>query len=178
MKWIACFGLLVASSVLGSGRSGGAPLPAAPNGPDLDGKTVKIVNKHSGKVVTVDPESNHYLIQSDYNESKTQQWLVVKDGDFLKLACRENDKVMDVMLDSKDPGGAIIQWDEKETKTANQRWRWEGDGRYRLLRSKWSDLVVEVAEGSKENGIKLIQAKPEEKRDCQYWEMVIIPIKP
>lgn len=124
----------------------------------------------SGKVLGVDGDSEDSGARAALvkeGDSQTQQWKLVKDGEFLKIVNRKSGKVLDVNEDSKDEGAGIIVYDEKTEGFDNQRWSWAGDGTAKRLKSKSSGLVLEAdAEG------KLVQKKADEKAKGQTWELV------
>ena len=151
---IALFGLLVIPTVRAA-----------------DEKWVKLVHVDTGKVLSIDSGSDdagaHAVLAKDEN-SKSQQWNLVKDGDHLKIVNRKSGKVLDVNMASKEEGGEIIQWDEKTEDNDNQRWSWQGDekDKERRLKSKSSNMVLDV--GS-ENAI--VQKKADEKAKSQLWRV-------
>jgi hypothetical protein len=135
-----------------------------------DAKYVKLVHADTGKVLSVadnSDEAGAKAVLAKDDSSKGQQWKLEKDGDHYKIINRNSGKVLDVEGDSKDEGGAIIQWDEKGDDNDNQRWSWEGNGKDRRLKSKSSNLVLDVGDGG-----SIIQKKADEKSKTQLWHVV------
>jgi CubicO group peptidase (beta-lactamase class C family) len=136
-------------------------------------KYVKLVHADTGKVLGIadksdDAGANAVLAQDD--GSLAHQWRLEKQGDYYKIVNRKSGKVLDVLMESTEEGGAIIQWDDKEGgDNDNQRWSWDGKDTARRLRSKSSTLVLDVGgDGA------IVQRKANEKAKGQLWRMVEI----
>jgi hypothetical protein len=140
-------------------------------------KYVKLVHFDTGKVLSIegnsdDNEAKAVIAKDD--DSKSQQWQLVKDGEFYKIVNRKSGRVLDVNNESTDEGGEIIQWDDKSDGNDNQRWSWEGGGAEkdkkdepRRLKSKSSKLVLDVTSED-----KVVQQKVDEKGKGQLWKVV------
>jgi hypothetical protein len=131
-----------------------------------DEKFVKIALA-DGRVLAVEDESEEAAAQvvvAKDGDSKAQQWKLVEDGKSLKLVNRKSGMVLDVREDSKEEGGQIIIWHDKDEDFDNQRWSWEGDGKARRLKSKHSELVLDVDDKG-----NVIQKKADEKAKGQLW---------
>jgi CubicO group peptidase (beta-lactamase class C family) len=136
-------------------------------------KYVKLVHADTGKVLGIadksdDAGANAVLAQDD--GSLAHQWRLEKQGDYYKIVNRKSGKVLDVLMESTEEGGAIIQWDDKEGgDNDNQLWSWDGKDTARRLRSKSSTLVLDVGgDGA------IVQRKANEKAKGQLWRMVEI----
>ena len=136
-------------------------------------KHVKLVHADTGKVLAIadnsdDAGANAVLAKDD--GSLAHQWRFEKQGDYYKIVNRKSGKVLDVLMESTDEGGAIIQWDDKEgVGDDNQLWSWEGKDKARRLRSKSSTLVLDVGDDG-----AIVQRKANEKAKGQLWQMVEI----
>ena len=141
-------------------------VPAVAAGADY----VKLVQADTGKVLAVadaSDEAGAKAVVAKDDGSKSQQWTLEKDGDHYKVVNRKSGKVLDVEMESRDEGGAIIQWDDKAEGNDNQRWSWEGNGKDRRLKSKLSGLVLDVGdEGA------VVQRKADDKAKGQLWKVV------
>jgi hypothetical protein len=143
----------------------------------------KIVNVDSGKILGVadDSEDNEAqaMLMADVpatdKHSKNRQWKIEKDGNFLKLANRASEKVLDVYQESGDEGTQIILYDDKAgnngESTDNQRWSLDGDAKNaaagRRIKSKSSGLVLEVEpDGS------IVQRRANPNAKGQLWRVV------
>jgi hypothetical protein len=145
-------------------------LIAVPRAVAADAKYVKLVNADSGKVLSVEDDSNEAearAVLAKDGDSESQQWQLVKDGDHYKLVNRKSNKVLDVAGESIEEEGGIIQWHDKDEGTDNQRWSWVGEGKERRLKSKSSGLVLDV---DKEG--KIVQRKADDKAKSQLWQVV------
>jgi hypothetical protein len=137
-----------------------------------DGKNVKLVHADTGKVLAIadnSDENEAKAVLAKDDGSKGQQWKLEKDGDHYKIVNVKSGKVLDVMNESTDEGGAIIQWEDKSEGNDNQRWTWEGEGKSRRLKSKSSGLVLDVGEEG-----AIIQRKSDDKSKIQLWQVVEI----
>jgi len=135
-----------------------------------DAKYIKLVQADTGKVLSIadnSDENEARAVLAKDDGSKSQQWKLEKDGDYYKIVNRKSGKVLDVMGESMDEGGAIIQWDDKPEGNDNQRWSWEGEGKSRRLKSKSSGLVLDVGD---ESGI--VQRKADDQSKSQLWQVV------
>jgi hypothetical protein len=135
-----------------------------------DAKPVKLVHVETGKVLALaddsaDAGAKAVLAKDEANEAR--QWKLEKDGDQYKITNRKTGKVLDVFENSKDDGGAIIQWDEKTEDNANQRWSWDGAGEERRLKSKHSELVLDADKDG-----NVVQKKSDPKAKSQLWRVV------
>jgi len=143
----------------------------------------KLVNVGSGKILglTDDSEDNEAQaklmpdVPASDKHSKNRQWKLEKDGNFLKLANRASDKVLDVYQESGDEGTQIILYDDKagnnSESTDNQRWTLDGDAKNadmgRRIKSKLSGLVLEVdPDGS------IVQRRASPNAKGQLWRVV------
>jgi hypothetical protein len=137
-----------------------------------DAKYVKLVHVETGKVLAIvdnsDEAGDKAVLVKD-NGSKAQQWKFEKDGDFYKIVNRKSEMVLDVLMESTEEGGAIIQWVDKSEANDNQRWSWEGKGKARRLKSKSSMLVLDVGDKG-----AIVQRKADEKAKGQLWRVVEI----
>jgi hypothetical protein len=136
-----------------------------------DEKWVKLVHVDTSKVLSIadnaDDGGAHAVLAKDEN-SKSQQWNLVKDGDHYKIVNHKSGKVLDVEMDSRDEGGNIIQWDEKTEDNDNQRWSWQGDekDKERRLKAKSSGMVLDAGD---ENAV--VQKKADDKAKSQLWRV-------
>jgi hypothetical protein len=139
-------------------------------------KYVKLVHVDTGKVLSIEGDSDDNeakaVIAKDDAANKSQQWQLVKDGEFYKIVNRKSGRVLDVNNESTDEGGEIIQWDDKSDGNDNQRWSWDGGDKDkkdepRRLKSKISKLVLGVTADD-----KVIQQKVDEKGKGQLWKVV------
>ena len=77
------------------------------------GEYVKVVNRHSGKVLDVPERSKDQgvqIIQWDDNGQENQRWLFYKVGDHFCIKSQESSLVLDVGEASKENGAGVIQW--------------------------------------------------------------------
>lgn len=135
-----------------------------------DVKLVKIVHVETGKVLAIEGDSEepeaHAVIAKE-GDTKSGEWKVEKDGDYLKLVNAKSGKVLDVNNNSTDEDASIIQWESKDEGTDNKRWSWDGTGDEKRLVSKHSKMaVVPDSDG------KLIQKKVDDKAKGQLWKVV------
>jgi len=132
-------------------------------------KTIKLVHVESGKAVAPDgSEDDATKIVVVKDEAKpAQEWVVVKDGDFVKIVHKSCKKVLDVEGVSGDEGASIILYEDKAEDNDNQRWSWVGEGAERRLKSKSSGLVLSIADDG-----KVVQVKLDEKDKKQLWKVV------
>jgi hypothetical protein len=136
---------------------------------------IKLVHVATGKVLSItdasdDAGAKAMLAKDD--GSPATQWKIDEDGGLYKATNRKSGKVLDVEMDSREEGGAIIQWDEKTEGNDNQRWAWEGDGETRRVKSKSSGLVLDVGEGD-----AIVQKKPDDASKTQLWRAVPVEEK-
>ena len=146
--------------------------------PAANEKYVKLVHVDTGKVLSIEGNSDDNeakaMIAKD-DGSKSQQWQLVKEGDFYKIVNRQSGPVLDVNNESTEAGGEIIQWDDKADGNDNQRWSWEGGAdkdkkdEPRRLKAKISKLVLDVTGDD-----KVVQQKPDEKAKGQLWKVVAV----
>lgn len=132
-------------------------------------KTVKLVHVESGKAVAPDgSEEDETKVVVVKDEAKpAQEWMIVKDGDSVKVVHKSCKKVLDVPGFSEDEGAEIIIYSDKGEENDNQRWSWVGDGAERRLKSKSSGLVLSVTDEG-----KVVQVKLDEKDKKQLWKVV------
>jgi hypothetical protein len=134
-------------------------------------KYVKLVHADTGKILAIadnsdDAGANAVLSKDD--GSISHQWRFEKQGDYYKIVNRKSGKVLDVLMESTEEGGAIIQWDDKEGgDNDNQLWSWEGKDKARRLRSKSSTLVLDLGDDG-----AIVQRKANEQAKGQLWRMV------
>jgi hypothetical protein len=143
----------------------------------------KLVNVGSGKILGVADDSDaneaQAMLMSDVpssdKHSKNRQWKLEKDGNFVKLANRASDKVLDVYQELSDDGTQIILYDDKAGNNAestdNQRWSLDGDAKDaatgRRIKSKLSGLVLDVQpDGS------VVQRRANQNAKGQLWRVV------
>ena len=143
----------------------------------------KVVNVGSGKILGVadDSEDNEAQatlmadVPASDKHSKNRQWKLERDGNFLKLANRASDKVLDVYQESGDEGTQIILYDDKGGNNGesvdNQRWSLDGDVKNaaagRRIKSKSSGLVLDVEpDGS------IVQRRANQNAKGQLWRVV------
>src|SRR5262245_42109155 len=102
------FGLLaLAASVL-------LAASAAP-AQDKQVKYYHIVSVDTGKVIDVTDSSaddGAKIIVNAKGKGESQQWQMVKVGDYVKFVNRKSGKVLDVPNLSKEEGVDIIQWED------------------------------------------------------------------
>ena len=143
----------------------------------------KVVNVGSGKILGVadDSEDNEAQatlmadVPASDKHSKNRQWKLERDGNFLKLANRASDKVLDVYQESGDEGTQIILYDDKGGNNGesveNQRWSLDGDAKNaaagRRVKSKSSGLVLDAEpDGS------IVQRRANPNAKGQLWRVV------
>jgi len=143
----------------------------------------KVVNVGSGKILGVADDSDaseaQAMLMADVpasdKHSKNRQWKLEKDGNFLKLANRASDKVLDVYQALGDEGTQIILYDDKTgdnaESTDNQRWGLDGDAKNaetgRRIKSKLSGLVLDAQpDGS------IVQRRANQSAKGQLWRVV------
>jgi hypothetical protein len=154
-------GVMMVSSIFAADEKAGEP---------ASGKSVKIVNSSSGKVLGVSDDSEEdttpvCLAKDEANSAR--RWKIEKDGNYFKLTNGKSGKVMDVSDNSVDEDGPIIIWPSKDDENDNQRWTWDGEGKDRRIKSKVSGLVLDVS-----NNGTLVQRRADPKSKSQLWRVV------
>jgi uncharacterized protein len=133
----------------------------------------KIINRHSGKALTVAGASVADLseiVQSSYTGGKHQQWILTNLGDgYYQVTGAHSGKALDVNMESIAAGASVIQWPYHGG--ANQVWQVvaNGDGTYRLL-NEHSRLALEVAHSSRKNGATVDQSNWKAQKN-QIWRV-------
>jgi Ricin-type beta-trefoil lectin domain-like/Beta-lactamase len=134
---------------------------------------VKLVHADTSKILAIadnsdDPGANAVLAKDD--GSIAHHWRFEKQGDYYKIVNRKSGKVLDVLMESTEEGGAIIQWNDKTgAANDNQLWSWDGKDSARRLRSKFSMLVLDIG-----NDDAIVQRKANDQAKSQLWRMVDI----
>lgn len=140
----------------------------------LPADTVRIVNRHSGKVLDVNGASTAdgaAIIQWPWTGATNQQWRLTPnyDGSF-RLTGVHGGKVLDSPGGSSE-GAGLIQW--TDNSSINQRWQLvpaATSGYYRLVnrRNGW---CIDVENGSTADGARVIQW-PANGGANQEWQIV------
>ena len=132
-------------------------------------KIVKLVHVESGKAVAPDgSEDDATKIVVVKEEAKPgQEWMLVKDGEFVKVVHKSCKKVLDVEGASGDEGASIILYGDKGEDNDNQRFSWVGEGGERRLKCKGSGMVLSVTDDG-----KVVQVKLDDKDKKQLWKTV------
>ncbi|GIJ72437.1 glycosyl hydrolase family 95 catalytic domain-containing protein [Virgisporangium ochraceum] len=120
---------------------------------------VKLVNRHSGRVLGVQNASladAAVIVQQTDTGAASQSWQVVDvGGGYVKLVNRNSGKVVDVNGASTADGAAAIQY--RDHGGANQQWQLvTGDG-YTRLRNRNSGKVLDVYQLSTADGAAIVQ---------------------
>jgi glucosylceramidase len=140
-------------------------------------KYYRIVSLDSGKVLDVtdaSAEDGAKIIIKAKSDAESQQWKMVKAGDYVKFINRKSGKALDVPASTKDEGADIIQWDPHDDD--NQQWKVDKPAKDKsdkgvFIKSRCSDLVLDVAEASQEDGARVIQWGSHGGKN-QLWELV------
>jgi hypothetical protein len=140
-------------------------------------KYYRIVSLDTGRVLDVadgSVENEAKIVLNNKSDAESQQWKMVKSGDYVKFVNKKSGKLLDVPGLSKEEGVDIIQWEENGGE--NQDWKVEKPAKEKsdkgvFIKSRCSDLVLDVAEGSQENGARIIQWGYHGEKN-QLWELV------
>jgi hypothetical protein len=140
-------------------------------------KYYHIVTLNSDHVLDVKDaslENDAKIIISAKGKSESQQWKMVKVGDFVKFVNRKSGKLLDVPGFSTDEGTDLIQWEDNGG--TNQQWTVEAPAKDKsdkgvFIKSRSSGLVVDVAEASREDGARVIQWSYHGEKN-QLWELI------
>jgi hypothetical protein len=140
-------------------------------------KYYRIVCLLNGKVLDVkdgSKENEAKIVINAKSDSESQQWEMVKVGDYVKFINRKSGKALDVPSFSKDEGADLIQWEDNGGD--NQQWKVEKadaekSDKGTFIKSRHSDLVLDVAESSMEDGARVIQYGYHGEKN-QLWELV------
>jgi hypothetical protein len=139
-------------------------MPGFSQGQDEKAKYYRIVSLDSGKVIDVTDSSTEngakIVINTKSDDSESQQWKMVKAGDYVKLVNRKSGRVLDVPNLSKEEGIDMIQWDDNGGE--NQQWTMEKPDKEKsdkgvFIKSRLSELVLDVAEAATADGSRVIQ---------------------
>ena len=144
---------------------------------DEDAKYYHIVSLDSGKVLEVadsSKDNDAKIVIKTKGDGESQQWKMVKVGDYVKFVNRNSGRVLDVPNLSKEEGLQIIQWDDNGGE--NQQWKVEKPDKEKsdkgvFIKSRCSDLVLDVAEAAMEDGSRVIQWGYHGGKN-QLWELV------
>ena len=140
-------------------------------------KYYHIVCVDTGRVLDVtnaSAENGAKIIVKDKGKSESQQWQMVKAGDYVKFVNRKSGKVLDVPELSKDEGVDMIQWEDNGGE--NQQWKLEkaekaNSDKVKCIKSRCSGLVLDVLEASREDGARVVQWGLYGEKN-QQWELV------
>lgn len=150
--------------------------------PPVGGRYV-IVNRHSGKVLTVagaSKENGADIQQTDFQQATNQVWHVaplVGTGDLSYFTVRNLDsrKALDTAGHNYDQGGRIQQWGKGED--AAQQWYFEYAGDYYFyIRSRWSNKCLGIASASNDAGASVQQFTHKDDDPSLQWRLVPVSI--
>ena len=120
---------------------------------------VKLVNRHSGKVVGVSGGSTAdgaAIVQQTDTGAASQRWQIVDvGGGYVKVVNRNSGKVLDVASASTADGARVIQYGDRGG--ANQQWRVVTSGGYTKLVNRNSGKVLDVYQRSTVDGAAVVQ---------------------
>jgi Ricin-type beta-trefoil lectin domain-like/Concanavalin A-like lectin/glucanases superfamily len=148
-------------------------LSVTPIGTPPIANAYEVVNKNSGKALSVD--ANGFTVQSSYTGVAAQQWQLTGDGSgWLTVTNVGSGKVLDVPGGSTSPGTQLEQW--TANGGTNQQWqlRPNGDGTYQIF-GRRAGLVAGVGGGSTAEGAAVIQWTPLSVPD-QAWSLVPVVV--
>jgi hypothetical protein len=151
------------------------PSSSASSAPST-GTTYKLVNRASGKVLTVSGASTAdgaAVVQQADNGSTSQQWTLVDlGGGYSKLINSNSGKALDVSAKSTADGAAIIQY--RDNGGTNQQWQVASlTGGYRKLTSRVSGKVLDVQGGSLNDGAAIVQMA-DSGTNSQQWTLMAV----
>ena len=133
---------------------------------------VKLVNRHSGRVLGVQNGSSAdaaAIVQQADTGAASQHWQVVDvGGGYVKLVNRGSGKVADVNGASTADGATVIQY--RDHGGANQQWQPLTGGGYTRLRNRNSGKVLDVYQMSTADGAAVVQW-PDNGGANQHWTM-------
>jgi uncharacterized membrane protein len=140
-------------------------------------KYYRIVCLDTGKALDVtdaSTEDGAKIVVKAKSDAESQQWKMVKTGDFVKFINRKSGKLLDVPNLTKDEGAEIIQWEDNGGE--NQQWKVDKPAKEKsdkgvFIKSRCSDLVLDVSGASKEDGASVIQWGYHGDNN-QLWEIV------
>lgn len=146
----------------------------------------KTVKKTTARKSTVSADKNYQLlvkksklaIAAENDETvclaapaaqEVQEWNLVAVGDCYKIACRQNGRVLDVILAGTENGAQIHLWEF--TGADNQLWTLEpaGSGYYKI-KSKSSGKVLDIAGMAAVEGAR-VQIWDDVDGDNQKWKL-------
>jgi hypothetical protein len=138
-------------------------------------KTYKLVNRQSGKVLSIAGASTAdgaAAVQATDNGSAIQHWQVVDlGGGYSKLVNVGSGKDLDVSAKSAAEGAAIIQY--RDNGGTNQQWTVTSSGGYSKVVSRLSGKALDVTGSSTADGAALIQSTDVGSAD-QQWQLVAV----
>ena len=140
-------------------------------------KYYRIVSLDTGKALDVTDGSNEdgaKIVVNAKSDADSQQWKMVKTGDYVKFINKKSGKLLDVPGFTKDEGAEIIQWVDNGGE--NQQWTVDKPAKDKsdkgvFIKSRSSELVLDVAGESKEDGASVIQWGYHGGKN-QLWELV------
>ena len=137
-------------------------------------KPVRLVAKHSGKVLAVagaDHEDGANVFQSrKKDDDLSQLWLLEAAGNgYYYLVAQHSDKALDVAGANTEDKANVLQWQKHGGD--NQQWKLDtaGDGYYYLV-AKRGGKVLDVADASRGEGANVIQ-NTKSGSDNQKWKI-------
>jgi hypothetical protein len=126
--------------------------------PGAASPTYKVVNRNSGKVLSVEGGSTSdgaMIVQSTDTGASTQRWRLASSGGYTVLVNAGSGKALDVPQGSTTVGTQLIQWEVHNG--ANQQWTLTTSGGYTTLSNRSSGLFADVSSGSTSDGAAVIQ---------------------
>ncbi|WP_185966838.1 RICIN domain-containing protein [Clostridium sp. HBUAS56017] len=139
----------------------------------VSGKTYKLINRNSGKLLDVDNKSTAdggNVIQWADNGGNNQRWVIVSTDNGYILKNVNSNKLLDVDNGSTADGGNVIQW----TTNGNNNQKWNifnlGNGYYKLLNIN-SGKALDVYNNSTTDGADVVQWTDNSGTN-QQWQLV------
>lgn len=139
----------------------------------ISGKTYKLINRNSGKVLDVDNNSTvdgGKVLQWDDNGGNNQKWVILNTSNGYTLKNVNSNKMLDVDKGSIADGANVIQWTDNGGN--NQKWNIVdlGNGYYKLI-SINSGKALAVYNNSTTNGVNIVQTTDNGGTNEQ-WQLV------
>ncbi|ORX85855.1 hypothetical protein BCR32DRAFT_325253 [Anaeromyces robustus] len=140
-----------------------------------NGNTFKIINRLSGKALSVNGDSTANeanVIQWTDNGKTSQQWIITQESNGYKIINVNANKALDVYKNSRDNGGNVIIW--YDNGASNQRWNIQevGNGYY-TLQNLNSGKLLDVEKESRNDGGNVLQWVNNGNTN-QQWQIVSV----
>ena len=143
-----------------------------PNPSKYEG-TFKIVNRQSGKVLSINSDSTSNganVVQWTDSGKNSHKWTISNDGSGYKIMNVNANKALDVDNSSMKDGGNVLIW--TDNGQLNQRWNIiDAGGDYVFLENANSGKMLDVDSGSMSDGGNVIQWSKNGNYN-QQWKLV------